>query len=225
MAFKLTVIKYSEFPRQIASSSRSWFHPIACWTTVCCLLQVNLQSLIEVQDGFICVPGLGVLMGHPCDLPSSAASSCMKTAVPVDDLLEATRFFRIKNLFRSANRHYGFNLADPYHCFIRTTCTRGYFTPEINSQDHEISENQATLRTRVFQLPSSGTLCLSPLILAPPPNFSEMCVDVQVTNKTMVVGPWLGNKRACKFKRYRDLVVPHSKCHATMCLLLSFTEH
>ena len=27
----------------------------------------------------------------------------------------------------------GFNLTDPYHCFSRTICTRGYFTPEIDS--------------------------------------------------------------------------------------------
>ena len=33
--------------------------------------------------------------------------------------------------FEMGNRLRGFNLVDPYHCFNRTTCRRGYFTPEI----------------------------------------------------------------------------------------------
>ena len=59
-----------------------------------------------------------------------------------------------------------------------------------------------------------------------PPGISicEMDGALHSKNKTMVVGPWLGNKRACEFKRYHDLVVTHSKCHATMCLLLSLPE-
>ena len=80
---------------------------------------------------------------------SNGDSSC---EVSVDDVLETTGCCRIMNFevclplgpgdgirrLQIGNRLRGLDLDDPYHCFNRTTCTRGYLTPEIHSPYPEV---------------------------------------------------------------------------------------
>ena len=84
--------------------------------------------------------------------------------VSVDDLLDTTRYYRIKTLevclqFRTDNRIRrlqlcdrlrGFGLADPCHCFNRTTPTRGYFTPEMHLTSLEVSEIRSGIELKLF---------------------------------------------------------------------------
>ena len=138
----------------------------------------NHQNLDEVQDGSVCVDDLEILIDHPCDLPSrEEAFFCLRGfflnddtsfEVSVDDLLETPRCFRIRNLeiclqlgtgdsfrrFDVSRRATDFpDSISLIHtnCFNRTTCTRGYITPEI-------SETSPSFELRFF----------APLVLAPP---------------------------------------------------------
>ena len=79
--------------------------------------QFDLQNLIEVQDGVVCLADLQEPIGHPCDSPSrenafffwcsfslNEEPSC---EVSVDDLLETTRSLlaarvTVNDVFRSA---------------------------------------------------------------------------------------------------------------------------
>ena len=71
------------------------------------ILQFDLQNLIEVQDGFVRVADLEILVDHPCDLPSRE-KVCLfvellveddsSFEVSVDDLLGTTRRCRIEHL-------------------------------------------------------------------------------------------------------------------------------
>ena len=84
--------------------------------------------------------------------------------VSVDDLLDTTRYFRIKTLevclqFRTDNRTRclqtgsrlrGFGLADLCHCFNRTTPTRGSFTPEMHLTSLEVSEIRSGIELKLF---------------------------------------------------------------------------
>ena len=72
------------------------------------ILQIDLQNLIEVQDGFVCVADLEIRVDHPFDLPSRENAFFIffrffldehsSLEVCVDYLLETTRCFRNKNL-------------------------------------------------------------------------------------------------------------------------------
>ena len=110
-------------------------------------LQLDLAKLVEVQDGFVCVADLEILVDHSCDFPSRekafffcAASSRMKTLrlkAPLMIFLRPPRYFRIKNLevclqlgpgdrirhLELGSRLRGFNLANPNDCLYRTTRT------------------------------------------------------------------------------------------------------
>ena len=57
----------------------------------------------------------------------------------------------------------GLNLAHPYHCFNRTTCTRGHFTPVIHSPDPEISEIRPGFELKCFCFLFRGS-CVSSLL-------------------------------------------------------------
>ena len=129
------------------------------------ILRFDLQKLIEVQDGFVCVADLEIFIDHPCDFPSrekarlsfGATSSCLKTLLVKSPLmiffkplaiLESTTSKFVCNyvpvtecdVFRSAEDFVGFNVVDPYTCFKRTTCTPGHVTPDIHSADPGFSE-------------------------------------------------------------------------------------
>ena len=66
------------------------------------------KNLIDVQDKFVRVADLEVLVDRPCDLPSREKAFSLLCSfflnedssfeVSVDDLLEITRYFRITNL-------------------------------------------------------------------------------------------------------------------------------
>ena len=73
------------------------------------------------------------------------------------------------DVFRSAKDFTVFDSVDPAHCFNRTTCTRGYFTPETPPPDPEVPEIRPGFGLKIVQLPFSGKLSFSPLALAPPP--------------------------------------------------------
>ena len=70
------------------------------------IVQFDSQNLTEVQDGFVCVANLEILSSHPCGsrekalffLHSFFSSEDTCFEVSVDDLLETTRYCRIKNL-------------------------------------------------------------------------------------------------------------------------------
>ena len=100
--------------------------------------------------------------------------------VLVDAALETTRYLRIKSLevclqlgpgdrrcFQIGTGLCGFNLADLNNCFDRTTCTRGYFTPEFHSPDPKVSATTPGFEIKCFSfllwrklcLPTSPTRC------------------------------------------------------------------
>ena len=71
------------------------------------ILQFDLQNLIEVPDGFVCVADLEILTDHPCDLVSRENAFFFLCSfllykdsfeISVDDLLETARCLGIKNL-------------------------------------------------------------------------------------------------------------------------------
>ena len=95
--------------------------------------------------------------------------------VSVDDLLETTCYFRMKNLkvclqlqtsdrircSQIGNRFRGFNIVYPYHCFNRTTCTRACFTPEMHSP-HSVFISFFEIRPSFelkFSAQNTRTLC------------------------------------------------------------------
>ena len=51
----------------------------------------------------------------------------------------------VYDVFRSA-----IDFADSYHCCNWTTCTRGYFTPEIYSSDPDVSEIRPSFELKFF---------------------------------------------------------------------------
>ena len=59
------------------------------------VLQLDLRVFIEVQERFVRVAVLQVLV-DPCRLPSREKHSSL--VISIDDFLEATRYFRVKNL-------------------------------------------------------------------------------------------------------------------------------
>ena len=72
------------------------------------VLQFDHQDFIEVQSGFVCVDDLEIQMDHPCDLPSCDKAFFFLRSfffnkdsspdVSIDDFIERTCLFRIKNL-------------------------------------------------------------------------------------------------------------------------------
>ena len=69
--------------------------------------QFDLQNLIEVQDGFVDVADLAILVDHPCDLSSreKAFFLCIffisgdsSFEVSIDDFLRALAFLEPRNL-------------------------------------------------------------------------------------------------------------------------------
>ena len=119
--------------------------------------QSDVDNLIDMQNRLICVDGLEIRVDHPCDLSVSETTHvCLwtlfingnpKFEISVDECLEAACYLRIKNLevapimvfwrLQFGNKLRGRNLADPNHCFKRTTCT---VPPEIHESDQEFSQ-------------------------------------------------------------------------------------
>ena len=185
-------LDYSAFPRRFRLHRDYGFIPWRVERLDVVIFQFDLQNLIEMQDGFVCVAHLEILVDHPCDLPSreNAFFSFLCSfilnedssfEVSVDDILESTRDLRVKNLevclqlgpsgrirrLQFDKRLRGLHLADPYHCFNRTTCTRRYFAPDIHLPDPEVSEISTGFEVKFFSFPLLGS-CVSPLVLAPP---------------------------------------------------------
>ena len=80
------------------------------------------------------------------------------------------------DVFRSASGLRGSNLVDPYRCFNRTTCTRGY-TPESHSPNPEVSEIRPSFEIKflgffLFWEVVSLSTCSNPLTRT-----LELCVD------------------------------------------------
>ena len=71
---------------------------------------------------------------------------------------------RIRRL-QIVNRLREFNLADPNHCFNRTSCTRGYVTRQVL----KFLKTRSGFELKFFGFLLSGKLCLSPLVLGPVP--------------------------------------------------------
>ena len=200
-----------DFPRRVASSSRTERLYIVT-------LQVDLQQFIVVQDGFVCVADLELLIDHPPDLPcrekacsccaalhaaevrdhgGSTAACCWHawvTSIPwpssgnhplfsdqkLRSLSARWPSDRIRHL-QISNRLLGFNFVDPYHCFSRTTWTQGYLTPEITLPNPEVSAIRPRFEPKFFGFLCSGKLCLSPLVLAPPPEHQNCLVRLGIT--------------------------------------------
>ena len=98
---------YPDFRRLAASSRDCGFMPSRLERLYVVILELDLQNLIDVPDGFVCVADLEIRLDHPCDLPSCEEaffSLCSfflnegsSSEVSVDDLLETTPFFLKKN--------------------------------------------------------------------------------------------------------------------------------
>ena len=115
------------------------------------ILQFDLENLIEVQDGFVCVADLETLKDHPCDSPSREKQFfflCsffkLKTLLlepPVMVFLRPPAILRIRNLevglqlcpvdrmrrLQIGNRLCEFNLVDPYQLAHEETSLLKYF--------------------------------------------------------------------------------------------------
>ena len=87
------------------------------------------------------------------------------------------------------NRLRGFNLVGPYHCFNRTTRTRGYFIPNIHSPKPDISET----RKRFGFLFLRSCVSLSPLVLTPSPEHQNF-VGAQDMHVIFELLRWTGKR-------------------------------
>ena len=145
------------------------------------VLQSNLHIVIEVQEGFVCVDDLGVLVDHPCDLPSGGnvfflcsffLNEDPSFEVSVDDLLETTRYLRITSKFvcnfaavivsdviRSA-----MDFADSI-LLILTIASIGRLAHENTSLLIFIRQILKFLKSSQVSASFSGKLCLSSLVL------------------------------------------------------------
>ena len=130
------------------------------------VLQVGFEFFIEVQDSFVRVSDLEILVDIPwrpsfpwesvslsVDLLLQKKSSSLEMSV--DDFLKTTRYLTIKNLEMCPQFCFGdciwclqlgtglreLHLADPNHCFCPTTCTWRHFTSKYRSSTPKIECN------------------------------------------------------------------------------------
>ena len=148
-------------------------------------LQFDLQKLIGVQETFVCVAHLETLVEHPCHLPSHEkvlvslgiffSNEDSSFEMCVDDLLEITRYFRIKKTSMFVCHLAQVTACDAFESAIDVAESISLI-PIIASigrlahEDTSLQKFIRKLRTQVFQLPLSGKFCPSPVLLAPHKN-------------------------------------------------------
>ena len=121
---------------------------------------------------------------------------------PLITFFRPNRYFRIENRevclqpvpgdsirhLQIGNRLRGCNLVDPYNCFNRTTCTRGYFTPKKLTRQilKFLKSGQASNSSFLSVLLLGSCLSLHLLWLLNR-NMRTLCVDVPVSPEHAVV--------------------------------------
>ena len=130
-----------------------------------CKLSFFKSAFIEVQDSFVRVSDLEILVDNPWrpSFPWESVSLSVNfllqkdssLEMSVDDLLKIARYLRVKNLEMCPQFCFGdciwclqlgtglreIHLSCPNHCFCRTTCTWRHFTSTNRSSTPKTESN------------------------------------------------------------------------------------